>query len=173
MRGAGYWLNPNTGKCVLVTTHDDWIRNKANADSIGLPSFFYDEIMKMKITDVDEIRIKAMEGGLVRIRNYQNYVSVQFTAQRHRVTTILWSCLVALKELNFHPNDDITITNLFLKDQVTLSLANFQKKLENDEPILREQSAEPDDITLDSPAAEKMRTTFAEYVAKHEQNTPQ
>ena len=165
----GYWLNPSNGKVVPVSSHDEWIRDKQNADSIGLPPYWYGEIMKIPPTDVDEIRLMAMKGGgLVCIRQYDNYVSIQFMAERHRVTGILWEVVVALKGAQIHPDERLQITNFFLKDQVDVTLAELLDSLKNERPVMREQRDEVPDISLDSPCVEKVLRSFEEYLAKKE-----
>ena len=51
--GAGHWLNPTTGQCEQVTTHNDWIRDETNADSIGLAEDLYRQIMLLPDTAID------------------------------------------------------------------------------------------------------------------------
>ena len=92
--GAGYWLNPDTGQCVRVaTTHDEWVRDRGNAEGIGLPEAAYDAIMQYPATAVDEIRLVVLNWGLVRIREHPRYTSVQFAAHAHQVTPILRAVL--------------------------------------------------------------------------------
>ena len=139
--GAGYWLNPDTGKCVRVaTTHDEWVRDKANADSIGLPEECYDQIMQHPETAVDEIRLLALRYGLVRMREHPRYLSVQFAAQRHRVKPILAAVLTALGDLKVHPDTYMIVDNLLSGDSVSITLDGLRSRLENGEPVLHEQS---------------------------------
>jgi len=58
---AGYWLKPDTGECIKVaTTHDEWIRDRKNAEHLGIPATFYAKIRRYPPTSVDEIRILAV-----------------------------------------------------------------------------------------------------------------
>ena len=78
---AGYWLNPETGLCVRVaTTHDEWVRDRKNAEDLGLPDTVYREIMSYDPTDIDPIRLAAVRCGLVRIREHRRHISVQYMA---------------------------------------------------------------------------------------------
>ena len=138
MQGAGYWLNPNTGKCVRITTHDEWVRDWANAQSIGLPKAAYDAIMKHPPTAVDEIRIVAIESGLVRIREHPRYTSVQFSAHAHQIKQVLQAIIVALTELKMHPDTTLVIDNLLLNYSASLSVADLKSRLDNDQPVFRE-----------------------------------
>ena len=164
--GKGYWLNPNNDKCLQVTTHDAWIQNPQNAAAIGLPDYIYQDIAKLQPQNVDEIRMLAIHGGLVRIRDYGNSTAIQFAADPQQVPTILWSILVALKgELKMHPYTELRIDNLRMKDSVTISLADLQTRLENNQHILRSESVEGvHDIPMNHPAAERMRMRFREYL---------
>ena len=162
----GYWLNPNNDKCLQVTTHDAWIQNPQNAKAIGLPDYVYEDIAKLPAADQDGIRMLAIHAGLVRIRDYGNSTTVQFAADPQRVQTILWSLLVALKgELKMHPYTELRIDNLKMKDSVTISIADLQSRLENNQPVLRMESVEGvHDIPMNHPAAERMRMRFREYL---------
>ena len=43
---AGFSLNPDSGLIVQVTTtHDEWLRDRANAESLGLPEAAWREIV--------------------------------------------------------------------------------------------------------------------------------
>ena len=125
--GAGHWLNPMTHQCVQVTTHDGWIRDEKNADSIGLPGHLYRQIMLLPDSAVDEIRILALRGGLVRIRQHKRYTSVQFRATADQVTEVLQAVLRALAELEVHPDERLEIDNLLLGESVSITLRALQE----------------------------------------------
>jgi hypothetical protein len=128
MQGPGYWLNPDTGQCVRVaTTHDEWVRNEANAEGIGLSQAAHQKIMQYPPTAIDEIRMVAVQAGLVRIREHERYTSVQFAAQPDRVTPILRAVVVALTELEVHPDTVLKIDNLLLHDSASLTLAEARQ----------------------------------------------
>jgi hypothetical protein len=120
--GAGHWLNSATGECARVTTHDGWIRDEKNAASIGLPDHLYRQIMLLPDSAVDEIRILALKGGLVRIRQHKRYTSVQFWAAVDKVVAILQAILRALEELQIHPDERLEIDNLLLGESVSITL---------------------------------------------------
>lgn len=159
--GPGYFLNPDTGKLVRVTTHDAWIRDWNNAQSIGLHRAAYDKLMQLPATDIDGIRMVALDHGLVRIRRYGDSYSVQFAAQRHRVKPILWAVYMAFRQLGTHPDTAITIGNLFLRDEATVTLDMMKQRIQDDEPILREQDDEVPNIPIDYPVS----PDFMEYAA--------
>ena len=124
--GAGHWINPKTGRCALVTTHNDWIRDEKNAKSIGLPDHRYRDIMTLPDNAIDEIRILALRGGLVRIRQHRRYTSVQFWAAIGDVEAIRQAVVRALAELEVHPDERLEIDNLLLGESVSLTLRALQ-----------------------------------------------
>jgi hypothetical protein len=150
MQGAGYWLNPATGKCVRVaTTHDEWVRDKSNAESIGLPEAAYDAIMQHPVTSIDEIRLVALDWGLVRIREHPRYTSVQFSAQPYHVKAILQAVVTALAEVKLHPDTMLVIDNLLLHDSARIELRELDGKLAKDEPVLPKQDDVIPDVPMD------------------------
>ncbi len=134
---AGYWLNPATGHCVRVaTTHDEWVRDRGNAERIGLPETAYAAIMQHPPTAIDEIRLVALNWGLVRIRKHPRYTSVQFAAHAYRVPLILRAVLLALKAAQVHPDTTLKIDNLLLNDSATIGLGEMEDHLNKDQPVL-------------------------------------
>ena len=127
--GAGHWLNPKTGQYMEVTTHDEWIRNAENASNIGLADDLYRQIMLLPATDnaaVDEIRILAVQGGLIRIRQHKRYTSVQFWVMSDQVDETLQAALRALVELRIHPDERLQIDNLCLGESASVTLRELQ-----------------------------------------------
>jgi hypothetical protein len=125
--GAGHWLNPTTGRREQVTTHDGWIRDEKNAETIGLPDRHYRQIMLLPDSAIDEIRILALQGGLVRIRQHKRYTSVQFWATAGQVAAILQAVLRALEELEVHPDERLDIDNLLRRESVSITLEVLRK----------------------------------------------
>lgn len=137
--GAGYWLNPDTGKCVQVeTTHDEWVRDNANALSMGVPQWVYEEIMRHPPTDVDEIRLLALHCGLVRMREHPRYLSIQFAAERDCVSGVLSAIAAALNGLQIHPDTTVQMDNLLLGKSISITVAELQNQLETQTPVFSE-----------------------------------
>ncbi len=135
--GAGYWLNPHTGLCVQVpTTHDEFVRDRTNAKSIGLSEGCYAQIMQYPATAVDEIRLAALHEGLVRMREHPRYLSVQFATEPQRVKLILESVLVALTDRKIHLDTMLKVDNLLSGDSVSITLRELQGKMESGEPVM-------------------------------------
>jgi hypothetical protein len=124
--GAGYYLNPTTGQCATVTTHNDWIRDEKNATSIGLPDEFYHQIMLFSHTAIDEIRILALQGGLIRIRQHKRYTSVQFWVTSNQLEATLQAVVRALEKLKIHPDELLQIDNLCLGESASIKFGALQ-----------------------------------------------
>jgi len=127
---AGYWLNPERNQCVQVaTTHDEWVRDRANADALGLPEAVYEEIMSYRPADIDPIRLAAVRFGLVRIREHRWHVSVQYWAETDRVEVVLGAVVRALTGLGIHPDTWLIVDNLLLKDSLAMTLRELETTL--------------------------------------------
>jgi hypothetical protein len=137
------------------------VRNQATATRLGLSEWAYADIMRLPAHDLDAIRLTAMHHGLVRIRDYRDHISIQFTCQRHRVRPILWAVYEALASLKIWPDAPLLITNLLLDDQVTITLRNLHQKLRDDEQILREQIDIPPDVPANHPLLERWRSDLS------------
>ena len=138
--GAGYWLHPDTGKCVQVaTTHDEWVRDNENARSIGVPQRVYDEIMQHPPTAVDEIRILGLHCGLVRMREHPRYLSIQFAAERHHIARLLGAIATALNHLGIHPDTTVQMDNLLSGESISITVAELRKQIESQQSVFSEQ----------------------------------
>lgn len=136
---AGYWLRPDTGECVRVTTHDEWVRNWENADHLGIPASVYAEIMEYPPTAVDEIRTLAVQCGLIRIREHRWHVSVQFMAEPHRVGSVLQATVKGLYAIKLHPDTRLVADNLLPKERVVMTLRELAVALENGQQVFPSQ----------------------------------
>jgi hypothetical protein len=145
--GVGYWLNPETGMCVQIdTTHDAWVRVKDNADRIGLSESCHKRIMEYPETAIDEIRLAALHGGLVRIREHRWYLSVQFAAQSEQVKPVLEAVFAALVGLKIHPDTRLVIDNMLLNDSTAIPLGVLQSRLRKGQPVLPEHGVKTDGL---------------------------
>ena len=129
MMGSGYWLNCNDRRLVEVESHDVWIRNKENADSIGILKWLYDKIMQYPSSAVDEIRLLALYGGLVRIREHPRYTSIQFANYHpHQIQYTLTCVLETLIDLEVHPDTIIRMDNFLNGESAICSVSDLQDK---------------------------------------------
>ena len=125
--GPGYWLNPATGTLVQVPiSHNEWLRDRNNVKSIGLPDAVYDEVMRHDDTDIDAIRFIGLRNGLVRIRKWAQYLSIQFmVTESHVLETIA----MTLGDLEVHPDTRLQIDNLLLNCSESITLADLESRL--------------------------------------------
>jgi len=130
---AGFWLHPDTGQCVRVaTTHDEWVRDRQNAEALGLPDDAYQQIISYPATAIDAIRLVAVRYGLVRIREHRRHVSVQYAAEHNREQAVLQAIATALTGL-IHPDTRLVIDNLLLRESTAITLAELQADLKTRE----------------------------------------
>jgi len=130
MMGAGYWLNYKDGHLVQVDSHDMWISNRENAHSIGINEWIYDKITNS--SDIDEIRLLALYNGLVRIREYPRYTSIQFVCDLHRNQHVLKAISETLSDLKIHPDTIICMENFSTGQSLETSVGTFQDELTSD-----------------------------------------
>ena len=125
--------------CVQVaTTHDAWLREWANARSLGLSVQCHAQITQYPSTAVDEIRMAAVREGLVRLREHPRYLSVQFSALPQRVAPVLKAVVVALTELKIHLDTMLVVDNLLSGDSVSNTLRELTRKIESGESVMGE-----------------------------------
>ncbi len=149
MRGIGLWFNPRNGKSTSVGHHDDWLRIPRNAAQLGLDPEVAERLSK--ILDNDEIRIAGVDAGLVRIRDYESYISVQFSAPRERVSSILAEVIPLLKQHRVDMYAPIHLANFALRDSAVVpgGLIELMRKLDRGETVLRETG--PSDPSAQDP----------------------
>jgi hypothetical protein len=134
--GAGYWLEPDTGKCMQVeTTHDEWIRVWENARSMGVPRWIHDKIMRFPPEAVDQIRLLALYSGLVRMREHPRYLSIQFAAGHDSVARVLKAIVAALAALGIHPDTRIEMDDLLLGESTAMTVAELRNRIEAGKPV--------------------------------------
>lgn len=81
MRGEGYWLNPRNKTWIVVPRHELSMRNPRDMDKLGVPPEVQQQaqaISPYSKTGEDELRMLGINAGLIRVRDYASYVSIQF-----------------------------------------------------------------------------------------------
>ena len=101
MIGNGYWLNPRNGKWIIVRRHEIAVLDPKAMDELGVrdelihitkqhdPAEVWGNPLHLTKEQEDEVRLLGIKAGLVRIRDYGNYISVQFNASPHGERRIL------------------------------------------------------------------------------------
>lgn len=138
--GFGYWLDPVKQQAWNVGRHELWVLEQRNAQAAGIPQPVYEHLLTLNPSeDQDEIRLAAIQAGMVRIRDHGNYISVQFAAERNRLRDVLLSVHKFLVEKTNDKYADLVIDNFPTGESTRLSLADLGKGLADDTPIfLRE-----------------------------------
>ena len=138
--GIGLWYNPRTDKVFnfgAFDTHDNWLKNPANAKELGLRPETLQLIAGLDLSDPDSadlIRAAAVNDGIVRIRDYRNKVSVQLKARRG-LRDLLFNVHKVLVRF-FEPYSTVTIHNMATGEDTTLTIADMGQRLRDDSPIL-------------------------------------
>lgn len=135
--GVGLWYNPKNEKVFNIAndgsgTHEVWIAKPQNAEEIGLSKIAQQVIEKT--TDVDEIRMAAIRDGLVRTREYKNYVSVTLSGRRG-LRDLLYKIYNLIKS-RYSPYAYVKIHNIATGENVEIHMPDYKNRLSNDEPIL-------------------------------------
>lgn len=126
--GKGIWYNPRTEQVVDVAsdgsyTHDVWIRKPKNAEWIGLSSSAQEFIAQAN--DIDEIRKAAIRDGLVRAREYKNYVSVTLSYEQDGDALLLR--VYRIVEEHYGRYSSVKLHNLATEDSIAIFLPDLKR----------------------------------------------
>lgn len=145
--GPGFWIDPDTNKVYNVSRHETWLRDKVNQRAVGLPQNVCDAIDSLDpVTKQDEIRLLGLRAGLIRVRDYNSRLSVQFFAPRSQVRDRMWTVLEVLPQLFSGASHYLTIHNMYDDSSAEIETGEFKRKMKDDEPILREDTERIRDI---------------------------
>ena len=135
VQGNGFWLNPKTNEFFQVARHESWIHDIENARKIGLDEACAERIAKMK-PDLheEEIRQAAIQGGLVRMRDYYNYLVAQFSASHDQMPAIFESICGMTKQA-YPFADRIRLDNLLTQQKIAIGFHIFRDKVERGEEV--------------------------------------
>lgn len=78
--GRGFWLNPANGRWVEVATHDTTIHDKEAQARLCLTEKQVKAIDAVH-GDPDKVRMAAVKAGLIRIRDYEDGLHVEYQAK--------------------------------------------------------------------------------------------
>ena len=134
--GNGYWLDPRHQQAHLVTRHELWVLEGENARLAGISPEVHQLLCGLDpVKHQDEIRMAAIEVGMIRTRDHGNYISVQFSARPGEVGTKLWSVVQFLRMTGTHRYSDLRIDNFASLENVRISLEELESLLLGDKPI--------------------------------------
>ena len=146
MMGPGYWLDPDNGKAWPVSRHEEWLSHPENLKAVNLNQRWIDALAKLDVNkpeDTETMRMVGCQAGLIRVRDYNNRLSIQFYAPRSRVKDYLWAVMQALPKLMGRAHEHyLSINNLYDNASADIWSGDFKQKMKDDEPILRESKIE-------------------------------
>ena len=104
MMGRGYWLHPGTQESWLVHRHETWVLENPSR----IPADVHAYLLRLDPHKaMDEIRLAAINAGLIRLRDYSRNWSVQFAADDLnekgflRAVALFLDEIVVFKEIYF------------------------------------------------------------------------
>lgn len=162
-QGPGYWLNPRTGQYHKVYRHELDILKTHAAEKLGLAP---DVIQKLQTLNpdlhADEIRVLAMQAGLIRLRDNPVY-SVQFYLPRQAVRGALHSVVEFFAQIKETPWN-IWLNNLKYDDSVTVSFMDLQRNLQTDQPTMVHEDILPPAADVTQEAVKRTLSSFGDWL---------
>jgi hypothetical protein len=139
----GYWIDGMTGKISKVTRHELWPFESGNLEDFGLESLkpvFAELVRGIEQSEIrkhaDEIRITLMRQGLVRTRNNQGTISIQFYCNKNYVPDYLFNTAVALQKVGEY-GLKAWIHNIKYDDAVNIGWKDFINKSMANTPVMK------------------------------------
>ena len=135
--GAGYWFDPRTKQSWTVDRHELWVLDERNAKTAGISQEDYEHLLTLDSSlGMNEIRMAAINVGLVRIRDHGNYVSVQFASEQ--VQIVLRSIHEFLSGVFKWPETEFHIDNFTMQASTRITLRELGRRLDKNESVLGE-----------------------------------
>lgn len=151
-QGNGYWIQGSTGKIAKVDRHERWLMNKKNLQFFGLENLASVLSEFNPETDQDEIRVVGMQAGLIRTRDNQGTISIQFYAPRGKVSDYLYNTAQALMSVNDY-GLYVWLNNLMYDETQTVTWKQFIEHTTSAMPIMvhEEKGITADDVPSNKP----------------------
>ena len=135
--GVGYWFDPRTKQCWTVDRHELWELDERNAKTAGISQGVYGHLLTLDSSlGMNEIRMAAINVGLVRIRDHGNYVSVQFAAEQ--VREVLRSIHEFIAGVFQWSETELAIDNFTSQISTRITLRELGRRLDKKESVLGE-----------------------------------
>lgn len=135
--GAGYWLDPRTKQSWTVDRHELWVLDEQNAKTVGISQQVYEHLLTLDSSlGMNEIRMAAINVGLVRVRDQGNYVSVQFASEQ--VRQVLRAVYDFLDGVFQWKETDLVIDIFTTQASIRITLKELGRRLDNGESVLGE-----------------------------------
>lgn len=135
-QGNGYWISSKTGEISKVDRHERWPYIQGNLEKFGLEQLepILQELLPTD-NNADEIRIILCKAGLIRTRQNGSVMSIQFYADRNKVSDYLLKAAEALQSVNEYATT-AWIHNLKYNDSISVPWDIFLANAESSKPIL-------------------------------------
>ena len=134
MMGKGYWLNPRTSDSWIVGRHEVWVLE--NPICSGVPFDVHAHLLTLDPhKGMDEIRLAAINAGLIRLREYAKNWSVQFAATKepagdlNEEMVFLRSVFLFLDEIVVFKDTPLVIGNFSTRVETTITLRELGRKV--------------------------------------------
>ena len=142
--GAGYWFDPRMKRSWTVDRHELWVLDERNAKTAGISQEVYEHLLTLDSSlGMDEIRMAAINVGLVRIRDHGNYVSVQFAAEQ--VREVLRSIHEFIAGVFMWTETELAIDNFTTQASTRITLRELGRRLDKNESVLGEPTLSGDE----------------------------
>lgn len=130
--GAGYWLDPRTKQSWTVDRHELWVLDEQNAKTVEISQEVYAHLKTLDPNlGMTEIRMAAINVGLVRVRDHGNYVSVQFAASE-QVREVLNSIREFLGTIFKWEETELVIDNLTSQASTRITIRELGQRLKTE-----------------------------------------
>ena len=127
--GRGYWLNPQTQQSWIVDKHELWVLE--NPLLSGVPANVHAHLLTLDPNKgMDEIRLAAINVGLIRLRDRRSHVSVQFSADEPNEKSVLRSVAMFLDGI--WRDTPLVIGNFATRTETTITLRQLLKEVLDD-----------------------------------------
>ena len=128
MIGRGYWLNPHSQQSWIVDKHVLWVLE--NPLLSGVPADVHAHLLTLDPNKgMDEIRLAAVNAGLIRLRDYSRNWSVQFAADEPKEKSFLRSVFLFLDEIVVFKDTPLRIGNFATRVETTMTLRELARKV--------------------------------------------
>lgn len=129
-QGEGYWYNPKTNIAIQVSRHEVDLKNPSTQKKLNLAPTAVDALNDLTPSPKNEDKIKMLgvRVGLVRVRDWQKFTSVQFYDSGNKAKDVLFS-LAQL--IDAHQNKDYSKLKGDTKKFTKLLGTSWQLKIDN------------------------------------------
>ena len=127
--GKGYWLNPQTQQSWTVDKHELWVIENPILSKI--PADVHSKLLTLDLRlEMDQIRLAALDAGLIRLRNRSRYWSVQINSNDK---SFLRAIAMFLDGIEAFKDTPLVIGNFATQTETTITLRQLLKETLNEE----------------------------------------